>query len=44
MEEKERIVATAPLSKYEDEEVVNMFLKCVSGSLAVVAQLPHSAL
>jgi hypothetical protein len=36
MEENERIVATAPLSKYEDDEVVNTFLKCVSGPLAVV--------
>jgi hypothetical protein len=36
MEKHERIIATAPLSKYEDDEVVNTFLKCVSGSLAVV--------
>ena len=27
MEENERIVATAPLSKYEDDEVVNKFVK-----------------
>ena len=33
MEENERIVATAPLNKYEDEEVVNTFLKCVNDSL-----------
>jgi inhibitor of KinA sporulation pathway (predicted exonuclease) len=32
MEENERIVLTAPLSKYEDDEVVNTFLKCVRGS------------
>ena len=32
MEENGRIVATAPLSKYEDDEVVNTFLKCMSGS------------
>ena len=31
MEENERIIATASLSKYEDDEVVNTFLKCVSG-------------
>lgn len=36
MEENKRIVATAPLSKYEDDEVVNTFLKCVSSPLAVV--------
>jgi hypothetical protein len=32
MEENGRIVATAPLSKYEDDEVVNTFLKYMSGS------------
>ena len=36
MKHNERIVVTAPLSKYEDDEVVNTFLKCVSGPLAVV--------
>jgi len=28
----ERIVVTAPLSKYDDDKVVNTFLKCVSNS------------
>ena len=32
MEENGRVVATAPLSKYEDDEVVNTFLKYMSGS------------
>jgi hypothetical protein len=32
MKENERIVATAPLNKYEDGEVVNRFLKCMRGS------------
>ena len=32
IEKNERIVATAPLSKYEDDEIVNTLLKCVRGS------------
>jgi hypothetical protein len=32
MEENGRVVATTPLSKYEDDEVVNTFLKYMSGS------------
>ena len=31
-EAHERIVTTAPLSKYEDDEDVNTFLTCVRGS------------
>ena len=32
MEHNERILTTAPLSKYKDDKVVNRFLKCVCGS------------
>jgi hypothetical protein len=38
MEENERIVATAPLSKYEDEEVVNTFLKCICSAIVPFLQ------
>ena len=41
MEENGRVVATAPLSKYEDDEVVNTFLKYMSGSPSGCAQLIH---
>ena len=38
-EAHERIVATAPLSKYEDNEVVNTFLKCASGGCGAAKTL-----
>lgn len=43
MEENERIVATAPLSKYEDDEAVNKFVETFwVAPIAVVAQLRHA--
>ena len=38
-EANERIVTTAPLSKYEDDEVVNTFLKCASSGCGAAKTL-----